>query len=125
MLPTEDKAEALRNYDENQIDAEFLPYIKRINQLDSAISCQCCTGHMEFSEGQWGYISLYVAPQMIPFFDDKPSWLLECRSKTWFENTIEPTLTPYGSVMIVFAWKAEHWPIPAIEITNTLEKGKI
>lgn len=61
---------------------------------------------------------------MIPFFDDKPSWLLECRSKTWFENTIEPTLTPYGSVMIVFAWKAEHWPIPAIEITNTLEKEK-
>ncbi len=126
QLPIDDLNEAFQNYQEDQIDQEFIPFIKRINQLGFVVSCQCCTSHMTSPEGNWGYLSLYINPKFIPIFTHEPDWLFKSRSKTWYTDTIQPTLTPNGSLMIVFAWKAEHWPTPAIEITNQLEslKGK-
>lgn len=124
QLPIQDKIEALQNYDENLIDKEFLPFVKRINQLEFVITCQCCTGHMTSPDGNWGYISMFVNPKLVPFLNYEPNWLLKNRSKTWYDNTITPTLTPNGSLMLVFAWKAEFWPVPIIEITESLESIK-
>lgn len=115
--------DALRNYNESEMDSEFLPFINRINALQDVITCQCCIGHMT-SPDYWGYLSLYVTPAMAMKLAqrlDPKEWLLSERSQIW-TTELKPVQNEQGDIMLVFAWKAEYWPLPAIQITDTLEE---
>lgn len=124
MLSNLSRNSALQNYDESKIDAEFLPFIYRINALQDVITCQCCAGHM-MSPDYWGYLSLYVTPKMAMELAQRlnpEKWLLPERSQIWTGTELKPTQHEEGDIMLVFAWKAEHWPLPAIQITDILEE---
>lgn len=146
-LPITDFQEALRFYHEEELDPEFIPYIQKINRLEAVISCQSCIGHMPYKgllgpppchlnstlvevdppkehSDHWGYLLLYMTPDVFQFLNDHYS---DLRNKNWFwggaSNWDHPAITPNGSFMVAFAWDARHWPQPAKDITEALEKS--
>ena len=109
-----DIAEVMENYDESEIDEEFLPYIHRINRLQCAVTCQCCIGHIPYNDptatdssetkppqfgtnvtsknrppdptDKWGYLALYVTEDVLQTLAERFDHL---KHEDWF--------WPYGS----------------------------
>jgi len=104
-----DIREVMEDYNESDIDSEFIPYINRINKLQCVVTCQCCIGHvpynetklLEYSENKppkfgtnvsieqrpkdatdhWGYIALYVTEDMIELLAERFNFL---KQSDWF-----------------------------------------
>jgi hypothetical protein len=130
-----DRRAALTTFSAKQIDADFLPFLERINRLPHAVSEQCCSGHMEYQpiKGQvdgrcarWGYLQLCLDLDLADWLSDRIldcGWLLLERSQLWDERAGRvPGITEAGSYQLTFAWDAGEWPKPIDEICGFIEE---
>lgn len=161
LLADADLREAMDGYDESTIDSEFLPYVRRINNLQCAITCQCCIGHIPYNDAsatdacetkppqfgtqvsernqppnpsdKWGYLSLFMTEDLLETLAERFSylkrtdWFWPYGSKVWYSYNCSKdhdlfSVTSHGSSFLVFAWDAKHWPKPAEDIVNALER---
>ena len=84
-LHAEDRRDALEHLDVAKVDADFIPYVERINRLPFVVTHQCCVGHMAYEDAlgeppenhsaAWGYLQLLVTPEAA-------EWLTE-RARAW------------------------------------------
>jgi len=122
-----------------QLDVEFLPYLKRINSSEYAITVECCAGHMRYvsnrklpvdNTGRYGYIYLFVHTDlanylhMIAQYEHWDKWL-------WIEGSRldHPRAKQPKKVMdtlnwweIAFNWDAKYQLEPAGQIASAIER---
>lgn len=129
-----DKRLTLNTLDRDQVDADFLPFLDKINNFSFVVTKQCCVGHMEYKEpfsegplgsaGRWGYLQLLaeesLAMWLMEQIDQWP-WLWIPCSQLWVEGAMTPGVTEEGSFEITFAWDAQNWPQPAHDILTAIE----
>ena len=145
-----DVKDVMKNYDENRVDKEFIPYLRKLNNLGPVTTCQCCVGHIPYGKvvesidslesqptdktDRWGYLALLVTPELLLTLSEhfnhlkNKTWLWKEASKLWVNNEDEfsftpPDFTPNNSAFIVFAWDASHWPKPAEDIVEAIESS--
>jgi hypothetical protein len=134
-LENQDRVTIAPPYDPTQIDPEFLPYLERINAKPFAASMQCCVGHCNYEHpgmappngtGHWGYIELLMTcPSAVWLCQEvrDRKWLIEGLSKMWGNKSGEaPSYTKRGNFIIALAWDASHWPAPADEICELMDR---
>jgi hypothetical protein len=135
-MDKEDKRLVMRTFEPAEIDAEFLPYLYRINRLPFVVSEQCCIGHIEYSmetqyrprdeSGQWGYLQLLMCFDTAKWLHEHRvahwDWLWVIGSQMWDDRAESPGITDRGSVRLTFAWDAQYWPKPSEDICAALEE---
>jgi hypothetical protein len=130
-----DRDAALDTFNAEEIDAEFLPFLERINRLAHAVSVQCCSGHMDYTRidhqapeclGKWGYLQLRLDLDLADWLSERIvdcDWLLLERSQMWDERAWQvPGVTERESYQLTFAWDSQEWPRPIEEICRYLEQ---
>lgn len=146
-LRTKAREELCAAYSRGEVDIDFAPYLSRINALSTAVTLQCCCGHLLYSLPQswarrvrkpknktdkWGYLELALR-------DDALAHLLaEIRRCSWLwkEGSVlglradraapwawcDPYGVPvHGWTCVSIAWDAKHWPRPAVVVATALE----
>ena len=143
MSPPRSLLKILAKADRTKIDPEFLPYLDKINQLGHVVSDQCCIGHCSYPQGipkaelppkatkRWGYLSLNMTLASGSRIHEgglldrwEKDWLWVVGSQLFLKRAQEPQLLSGvpGWGRIAFAWDAKHWPKPAEDITEALER---
>lgn len=133
-LEREDRVK-IAPYDPEDVDAEFIPFLERINSKPFAVTMQCCIGHCLYSQtsfapagrpGRWGYLELLMTLPSASWLCQeirKTDWLIVSMSKLWGGDGHEmPSYTELGNFMITFAWDAAEWPTPAEEICALMDR---
>ena len=132
-LDPDDRAEAIRNFSEEDVDSDFLPYLNRINDLPYAVTVQSCIGHLPYrvpdeyrpskNTGIWGYLQLMLTENAAEWLSEVANWewlWLEGSAIFHCDQADLPGLMPNGSILLAFAWDAHYWPKPAIDIESAL-----
>jgi len=122
-------------YNPAEVDAEFIPYLERINAKPFAATVQCCIGHCKYHDtslvpengsGRWGCLKLLMTGPSATWLSQevrRRGWLIEGLSKMWSEEAGElPSYTDRCNFMIAFAWDGSCWPTPAEEICSLLDQ---
>lgn len=136
-VDSNDREAALSRYVEEEIDPEFVPYLREINSLPFVVSAQCCIGHMGYERFQdtpqylpeertsaWGYLQLMVTFAAAEWISEQAAWnwLWYAGSQLFVEGCGSPETTDNGSFFIAFAWDAITWPTPALDIIELLNE---
>jgi hypothetical protein len=135
LVDENDRKAALNNFRPEETDADFLPYLDRINRLTHAVSEQCCSGHMEYARfdchdgatsTRWGYLQLLLDADLAESLSERIlgcDWLLLELSQLWHERAGRaPGVTAAGSYQLTLAWHSSQWPKPIEEICQYLEQ---
>lgn len=137
VLDAEDRQEVIAQFSADDIDAEFLPYLARINVLPFVVSAQSCIGHMSYDKWlgpdedrpidhstAWGYLRLMLTLEAAEWISKEAGWhwLWIPGSQLFVEGAGMPETTNNGSFFIAFASDSVHWPKPAIDVTEALEE---
>ncbi len=132
-----DRQIAMGGLKRDEVDAEFLPYIDRINRFGFCVTGQSCVGHVKYSpeaieafdlapnQTHWGYLWLLCSEEFAQWINDRAAswdWVFIELSRFWNENANEPTCTDYGTFELVFAWDFSAWPRPADDILAAVEE---
>lgn len=135
LLDSGDRNEALSHYRESEVDAEFLPYLVKINQLPFVVTVQCCLGHMSYDKWEgpeddlpiertdsWGYLLMMATVEAAEWISDRSdfSWLWVQGSQLFVEGAGMPALTENESYFIALAWDHKWWPTSIEEIFQLL-----
>lgn len=144
------RAQGLKFFEQERanIDAEFLPFLARINALPYVLTSQCCAGHVWYTEngkksgkpirnkflprrstGRWGYLHLAVTQEAGSYLHEEArangweAWIWIHGSQLFAVGAKRPCVIEEadGWGMLGFAWDAKHWPRPAKDITEALE----
>jgi hypothetical protein len=139
MTFEEFKSHALAEMDRSAVDAEFLPYVDRVNALPHAVTRQCCSKHMRYdvpkrlrprnATKRWGYLQLVLPIAVADWTHGRGrtgvwnDWLWIHQSQLFVLGAREPQvidgLDDCG--IIAFAWDAARWPRPAEDVVSALE----
>jgi hypothetical protein len=134
-LEDQERMDFAPHYDPADVDAEFIPYLDRINAKPFAATVQCCIGHCEYRDttlmratgsGRWGYLELLMTGPSATWLSQEVrgrDWLIEGLSKMWSDKPAElPSYTEGCNFLIAFAWDASCWPTAAEEICALLDQ---